>query len=264
MTEARFTDEMLMSYADGELDEETALALEGAMEADDALALRAAVFIETRALARDALSPLAEEPVPAALTASVERMIGEHRARTAPEVAEALSPDTDRVVAFPAAPKRSRMAEWRLPLAASIAALLGGAGGYFLSSSGEPAAHGLHVAGIESPLLADALATAASGAEVQLNQPDQRFRAIATFRDAGNELCREFEVDSAGGETVISVACREADAWRIKFAVVAPGDNTGYAPASSAETLDAYLTAIEAQPPMASEEEAKALAELKR
>ena len=62
----------------------------------------------------------------------------------------------------------------------------------------------------------------------------------------------------------MSVACRSGDEWRVSFAVVAPGDAGGYAPASSAEALDAYLSAIEAGEPLSAEDEAEALAEVRR
>jgi hypothetical protein len=88
-----------------------------------------------------------------------------------------------------------------------------------------------------------------------------RFRAIATFRDDNGDLCREFELDSADRSTVVSVACNTAGEWRVSFAVTAPGDAGGYAPASSTEALDAYLRAIEAGEPLTSEEEAEALSE---
>ena len=61
---------------------------------------------------------------------------------------------------------------------------------------------------------------------------------------------------------MIAVACNAAGEWLISFAVSAPGDAGGYAPASSTEALDAYLSAIEAGEPLSAEEEAAALAGL--
>ncbi len=154
------------------------------------------------------------------------------------------------------------MRRWTLPLAASIAAVVGGIGGYLLALPGAPEQNSLHVAGINSPALGEALATVASGQEQELPETSQRFRAIATFRDSAGALCREFEVDSPDRSTVISVACRSGNAWQVSFAVVAAGTDAGYAPASSTEALDAYLTAIAAQAPMEEGEEAQALREL--
>ena len=48
MTREDFDDETLMAFADGELDEATSAQLETALAADDGLAARLAVFLDTR------------------------------------------------------------------------------------------------------------------------------------------------------------------------------------------------------------------------
>lgn len=248
MTTSRFTDETLMRYADGELDEPTSADLERALETDDALAERLGLFVETRSAARAALAPLLDEPVPTSLRDSVQAMVDAKRGR-----------DAGKVIAMvPRARQR-----WLLPLAASIAAAAGGLAGYWLAAGGTPA-RGLQVAGVVEPGLRGALATVASGSELRLPGSDRRFRAIATFRDSTQTLCREFEVDDDDRWTVIAVACAAASEWQIKFAVAAPGDNDGYAPASSTEALDAYLAAIDAADPLAVGEEKAALESLSR
>lgn len=254
MTSADFPDDMLMRYADGELDAETAAAIERAMEGDDDLVARVGLFVETRAAVRAVLGPLLEEPVPPQLTAAVERMVAERKSAAGAPA---------EILPFPQQDRAAR--RWLLPLAASLAAVVGGLGGYWLAGGGQPAPPGLHIAGIDGPVLADALATVASGDEGRPVGDGRRFRAIATFRDSVQALCREFEVDdSADGSTVVSVACLSGSQWRVTFAVVAPGDSGGYAPASSTEALDAYLAAIEAGPPMAAGEEAQALGALRQ
>jgi anti-sigma factor RsiW len=255
MTSPNFPDEILMRFADGELDPETSAKIEQAMETDDDLLARVAVFMETRAEAQAALKPLLDEPVPDHLVAAVERMVEQKRAS-----AREAPPSATIVPLRSAAPGAVR--RWAWPLAASIAAILGGVGGYWLALPGTPEQNSLHVAGINSPALGQALATVASGKETELADSSQRFRAIATFRDSTGALCREFEVDSPDKSTVISVACHSGGAWQVNFAVVAPGDNAGYAPASSTEALDAYLSAIDAKTPMETGEEAEALREL--
>lgn len=257
MTRTDFSDEMLMRFADGELDADTAAEIERAMETDDELVSRVALFIETRRAAQTAMKPLLEEPVPAELTAAVQRMIAKKKSAESTPSAEVLP--------FPRRVAEDRRANrWLIPIAASLVAVLAGFGGYWLRGIGQPSLNGgLQVAGINSPALAQALATVASGAERQFPGSNQRFRAIATFRDTAQTLCREFEVDSADRSTVVSIACRSGAEWRVTFAVVAPGDSSGYAPASSSEALDAYLTAINARPPMEAAEEDRALSELR-
>ncbi|NRP72289.1 hypothetical protein ILFOPFJJ_03186 [Ensifer psoraleae] len=255
MTKTDFSDEILMRFADGELDADTSAELERAMELDDELVSRVALFIETRAAAQTAMKPLLDEPLPAELSAAVEKMVKE----------KTQSASDASVLPFtPRAANHRRANRWLAPIAASLVVVVAGIGGYWLRGGGEAVLDGgLHVAGISGSALDDALATVATGEERQLPDSNQRFRAIATFRDNAQTLCREFEVDSADRSTVVSVACRTGAEWRVTFAVVAPGASGGYAPASSTETLDAYLTAIDAGPPLEAAEEAQVLSHLR-
>jgi hypothetical protein len=79
---------------------------------------------------------------------------------------------------------------------------------------------------------------------------DDRFRAIATFRVDGGGLCREFEVDHADASSVVAVACRVDDEWRVTFTVASAATTEGYAPVSSLEALEGYLAAVGAAPPL--------------
>ena len=63
MSDTEFSDEILMAFADGELDEETMRRVEAALETDDELMARIAMFMETRAAASEALKPVLDEPV---------------------------------------------------------------------------------------------------------------------------------------------------------------------------------------------------------
>ena len=94
-----------------------------------------------------------------------------------------------------------------------------------------------------------------------------RLELIASFRNGDGQLCREFEFDRPGRQTIVSVACHpgssDAGSWSTQLAVLAPpSEGSGYAPASSLETLDAYLGAIHAGPPMSDDDEAVALSQL--
>jgi anti-sigma factor RsiW len=254
MSKPEFSDEDLMRFADGELDPATAARLEQAMEADGALVSRAALFIETRSAAKAALAPLIDEPVPTQLAQAVAAMVAERR------IAATVLPFRGRQAA---APRR-----WQLAIAASIAAVLGGLCGYWLANIGGPVpdglGKGLHVGGIVEPALDEALSAVASGQEKPLPQPGRRFRAIASFRDGAEELCREFELDSSDRSTIISVACRTGSQWRVTFAVAAPASDEGYAPASSTDALEAYLAAIHAGPALEPVAEVQSLEEIRQ
>ncbi|RUU96778.1 anti-sigma factor, partial [Mesorhizobium sp. M6A.T.Cr.TU.017.01.1.1] len=109
MTEETFSDEILMRFADGELDPETVARIEQAMEIDDRLVTRVAMFIETRAQAQAALKPLLDEPVPEKLVAAVEQMV---EAKRASEKAASVLPFGGGRMAGP--PSRF---QWLLPIA---------------------------------------------------------------------------------------------------------------------------------------------------
>lgn len=256
MTTNEFSDETLMAFADGELDAAAAARVEAAINDDPSLAERVALFIQTRKQVSATLKPLSGEPVPPALEASVRRLIEEARARETASAAE-------NVVAFrPRTQRPGFVTRYALPLAASLAAIAAGAIGYMAGTGGNPSSPaGLQVAGLDRPALTRALETVASGEEIDMD--GERFRAIATFRDDAGTLCREFEVDLSDRNTVVSVACRPENGWNVNFAVVAPGVDSGYAPASSTESLDAYLVAIGAGAPIGDDEERAALEALR-
>ena len=188
MSEETFSDEMLMRFADGELDPAEMAVIEKAMETNDELVARVAMFIETKAQAQAALKPLLDEPVPEKLKAAVEGMIAAKRAdRSAPRRGRRRScrSTPGKTAAKPV------VRQWTLPLAASLAAVIGGLAGYWAANTGERGQGGLWVAGIIRPALGEALATVESGKEIRLAGISDRFRVIATFRnDAQDAVSR--------------------------------------------------------------------------
>jgi len=264
MSKPRFDDDILMAFADGELDEATRRAVEEAMDMDDALVERVGLFIRTAALSKQALEPLVSAPVPDALLANVKAMVADHAG-----AADDRRPDAhdDNVVAFAApSPARARtgLSRWAMPLAASLALVIGGLAGYAIGTApGEGGAVGLRVAALDQPGLLPALRTVPSGSEITLDGSGDRLRMIASYIDSDNGLCREFEVDQADRSTFVSVACRSGTEWDVQFTVAAASQSaSGYAPASSLEALDAYLMAVGAGEPLSEDAERAALADL--
>ena len=245
MTKLEFDDETLMAFADGELDEAQSLALEEALAEDEALAERLALFLDSRRLVGDTLKPLIDEPVPEALLASVQRM--------AQGAGERASTPRDNIVSFRPKPQATPAAarRWLMPLAASLVAVISGVIGFSAGRMGPP------VAGSGAEIAA-ALSSEASGRDVALGVDGGILHVVATFRDAGGNLCREYALKQPEKST-LTVACREGDVWATRLALSTPVAE-GYVPASSQETLDAYLTSIQAGAPLSAEEELKALA----
>ncbi len=249
MNASVFTDEDLMAYADGELAEDRAAALDLALAVDTALAERLALFVDTRALSADALRSMLNDPVPAHLV---------QRVRDLAEATEAKT-HADNVVAMPARPPAHTI--WQLPIAASIALAIGLGAGMMLGRT-DGADAPMWFAGSLDPAVTTALATLPSGESVTL--PDgARIEAVATFRSDSNALCREFEFDDGDRTTFVSVACHDGRGWQMQLAIAAAAaDDTGYAPASSLDALDAYLTATNAGAPLSADKEAAALSGL--
>jgi hypothetical protein len=234
-----FSDETLMRFADGELDAATAELVEHAIETDERLAERVAIFMQTRSAARDALAEIADAPVPDKLRHAVEAMIARRQLQTVASTT----------------PLQAANNNWRIAAAATIAGAVGLGAGYWLA--GDRSGDRL-ITRLDDPVLVSALSTAASGSEVALK--DGRLKLIATVRDTANILCREFELDR-DGMTEVGFACREGKAWVARFAVAAKVADGGYAPAASIEALDAYIATIEASSPLDPEAESEALAQ---
>lgn len=71
MMNAAYSDELIMAYADGELDASHAASLHEAIRNDDALRRQYEIFLATRAILATAFDDILDEPVPATLKAAV-------------------------------------------------------------------------------------------------------------------------------------------------------------------------------------------------
>lgn len=249
-----FSDETLMRYVDGELDDAEGAEIEAALAADADLAARIEMFAETRLSAQDAMRPLLTEPVPQKLRDSVESMVAAARQPSNAVDASSKSGGPPSRIPTPANDW------WRLAAAACVAAVIGAGAGFLARGEGS-VVEGLQVADIDRAALDTALDTVPAGEEREIG--DARFRVIGSFRDVEEALCREFELDMRDKSTLLSVVCRSAGEWQVRFAVKAAGDGGGYAPASSSDALNAYLTVIEAGDPLSPEEEGQALENLR-
>ncbi len=245
------SDEMLMAYADGELTASEAADVERAMAEDETLAERAAVFADSRTALKRAFGAAP------AVSADLEARI---RAMAEADAASRQAPVSQGNV-IDLASRRRVVPFWQMPAAAAIALAIG-AGSVWLVTDGGRTMGGLEIAGLTDPSITDALTTLPSGDRLDLGG-GMSLSAIATFQDGNGALCREFEHVRGGADRVVAVACRAGEAWDIRFAIAAAApDAAGYSPASSLETLDAYLTATEAGAPLSAEDEAVALGAL--
>jgi hypothetical protein len=249
MSHLHLSDEILMAFADGELDEPVAKAVEQAMLSDPDITKRIAGFLRSRSLARSALL---REPVgvPPELYAAVQARISAFEAASG-GAAESEAPEEQGV---------SRAGTWRarrLAMAASIV-VLAGTLGYFAGREGLllPRASG-PMAHLEDPLVDSALSRNASGQEEGL--PFGRMRVISTYRLANGSLCREFRLQAPAG-AADAVACRTGG-WTVTFAIASAAADGAYTPSDGSDLIATYLQNAGAGAPLLDAAEIKALAE---
>lgn len=249
-----FSDEELMAYADGELASERSARLDAALPDRPDLAGRVAMFARTGTLAAESVKAQTNEPVPDNLKASVEAMI-----RKAAPASATVTPLRPRKVA----PSVSHFGHWAIPVAASLLAVVAGVLGYWLASGGAPGQGYYQVAGIADPELATILSNLPSGEKARLKAGEEVSMSNSFYR-GDQVLCREFVIAKPEKGDHLAVACRSAGAWSIDLALRTSGAGAdAYKPASSAETLDAFLNALGAGPSIEGQAEVDALSKLR-
>lgn len=230
--------DLLMAYADGELDAATAAQVEAALRDDAELAARVAAHRALRERLRAAFAADLQEPVPQRLVDAVQR--------TAPVAGGALAgaaPGTRRA--------RASRRWWRSPLPLAVAAgFLGlGIGIAVLMQhlSGDRLYRGVPGALVAEGGLARALSDdlsgpgAAGGVDV-----------VLSFVSRTGEYCRAFRITGSAPRS--GVACRNGAQWRIEALARSHGEagqDAGYRTAGSSlppAVLQAIQTRLADQP----------------
>jgi anti-sigma factor RsiW len=200
-------DDILMAFADGELDEVSRARVERAVAEDPALRARLAQQRKLRATLAAFYGPTAEEAVPERLRAMLET----------------------NVVAFPAAKARQARPIWQSLAALAATLLLGLAlGRTLLMPAGGPVGieNGTMVA--QGPLAA-ALDTQLASAQA----PGAATRIGTSFAAADGRLCRTFD-----GAAMAGVACRGEQGWQLMMTSAGSGGPRGdYRQAGSVNPL---------------------------
>ena len=227
-----FSDEALMAYADGELDEPARGEVARAIAGDAALAARVAQHQALRADVFAAFAPVASEPVPPALLAAAlpDKVRDLNAARAARD-------ETRR---------RWAWREWgAIAASLSVGVLLGSLvlGG----GSGEGDAHGGQLAAVRASdgalmaqgQLAEALTTQLAGTGT-----GQRIgvKIGVTFASTEGALCRSFTAGSAAG-----LACRSNGQWKLAVLAEAPKGTAGDYRQAGSTMPAAVLDAIDAR-----------------
>jgi hypothetical protein len=211
-----FSDEVLMAYADGELDTASREQVQDAINKDPEVARRVASYRVLRDALRSSFDPVLGERVP-------DRLVTAARARS-------QVPVESRVVAlFPNRPAARLWPKWAA-LAASF--VLGALALQFGTSLRRPASiteqHGQLLA---SGALEQALSNQLTGTQTQ-RAPVQ---IGVSFRSKGGHYCRTFQLREA--TSLAGLACNEAGNWKLEIlarAEAASANNPEYRPAGSA------------------------------
>jgi hypothetical protein len=190
-----FSDETVMAYVDGELDNATRAALEVAMTTDTDLAERVAREHRLRARLHSEFNPVLREPIPERLLAAANDTSAKGR--------------TGNIISFKRIPARG----WSWPQWAAVAASL--VLGVLIAPQlrHEPSEGPLGIRDGEvlaSGVLADALSEQLASNQVA-NAP---VHVGVSFLSRNGDYCRTFMLRNKGA--VAGLACREGGSWRLQ------------------------------------------------
>jgi hypothetical protein len=194
----QFSDEILMAYADGEVDADTRRQIEAAMALDPSIAERVAKHRGLRTELGAAFDGVLDEPIPTHLLDT---------AHGSPKTQASKIADLNAIRAAKqrdARPRRWSWPEWTSIAASLLIGILAG------RSAVQPSTSSLFATGNDGIVASGELSAALS--EQRGGTADDAVVWIGlSFRNREGEYCRTFAAGSAAG-----FACREADAWKVR------------------------------------------------
>jgi hypothetical protein len=212
MAESKISDEELVAWIDGELSGEDAARVVAAIEADPALAARAAAHRRLEQRMTRAFGPIADEPVslPPREPAPVISLAAVRAAR---------------------AGHQRKPRRWVVPGAIAASLLVGILVGH----------QGLGPTGVSDRNGALALAAPISHAlDSQLSGEPGPIRVSLSFRGQGGQYCRRFT-----GAHLDGIACRDARGWQLRYAAPTPEAAQGsYRMAGSDSAMAAAIAGL--------------------
>lgn len=274
-------DDVLIAYSDGELDEKTAAEVEAALQKDPVAQEIVQKFQEAARLAGEAFDDPMQEEVPERLLKLFEEPQAENSAPQAPDSSDSNISDLSQIRAAretkrhtnaTAIEEQGSFRRFALPLAASVALIIGIGGGIGLSNFTAPSAPSVIAAGTipEPSLLHAALERSPSLQTLEEVSEDgltkNQIEPLLSFVDKNDRHCREYRIigSSAGGiQDLTGVACRsDGGAWTQQIAVVqeVPGSSV-YRPAAgqTIAALENFLSENMKDEPLDDDAEARLL-----
>jgi len=210
-------DDILMAFADGELDEATRQMVEAARRDDPEVRRRLEAHDRLRTQLKSAFAATLHEPVPERLLAAVRKPAVPPAAP--PPVAPVVRLAEHRAAKSGAAARKLSIAAW--PALGSLAAsvLVGLAVGYAVwHGPDEPVKTASDGSLVASGTLAKVLSTELAG-----EHPAGRVATIGlSFLAKSGAYCRTFSLTS--GHAAAGLACRDGERWRIQLLAPAAHD----------------------------------------
>jgi anti-sigma factor RsiW len=210
------TDELLMAYADGELDSAEQRRVELYLAAEPAAVKRLAMFAKT---GRD-LGLLFDQPmreaIPERLLQTVLGPSGSVAGGTMKSAASRL-PDILTALIGTVLPTR---AGWQPAFAVVALVAVGAAAGWSLNNSRDGAASSAIATLTDGALVANkafasVLDAMPSGTEAKVEK--QTIKPLLSFQNVAGGYCRQYELSNTSGSRFSGVGCRaENGAWRIE------------------------------------------------
>ncbi len=274
-------DDVLIAYADGELDEKTTAEVEAALRKDPVAQEIVQKFQEAARLAGEAFDDPMQEEVPERLLKLFEEPEAEDAPQQSPAPAASNVAELSQIRAarktkshtnVTADEAQSSFRRYALPLAASVALIIGIGGGIGLSNFNAPSAPGVIAAGTipQSSALHAALENIPSLQTLEEVSQDgltrNQIEPLLSFVDTNNRHCREYRVigsGTTGTQDLTGVACRsDGGAWTQQIAVVqeVPASSV-YRPASGQanSALETFLSENMKGEPLDDDAEARLL-----
>jgi hypothetical protein len=192
-SDPHISDEMLIAYLDGEMDEAGMAAIDAALATDATLVDRLEAHAALADRVRAAYAPVVDEPLPARLTTLIE-------------------PAEAKVVDLASRRRPSPGYVWWGAIAATLVVGVMLFGRELPLASNDPIGAGMTARGdLARALTVQASSERGSGVEIGL-----------TFKDQAGRYCRTFAAEGMSG-----LACREDRAWKVEVAARQPAAAKG-------------------------------------
>ena len=226
-----FSDEILMAYADDELDASTRASVEAAMASDPEIGRRIARHKALRSRIHSAFNKVVDEPVPARLLQTVRGEVPESRPSNVTPL------------------RRRPLRDWSWPQWTAIAAsLIVGVLAGRLTLMGRGSSGPIMMRG-ERMLASGALAAALSNQLAGARSAGDQARIGVSFRSKSGEYCRTFTLRQPA--MLAGLACRAHDGWQVGVLArtESPAADSGSGPYRQAASSmpAAVVAAVDAQ-----------------